>query len=594
MVTPTVTTMATATLPRPAAGVGGGDPAPGQLSIDDLGTPLCDVTFVVVDLETTGGSPRDCEITEIGAVKVRGGQVLGEFATLVNPRQQIPPFIAALTGITQAMVACAPPIEAVLPSFLDFCRGSVLVAHNARFDIGFLKAACTRQHLGWTNNQVLDTVGLARHVLGRDEVRNHRLATLAPFFGAGTVPNHRALEDARATVDVLHGLLERVGNVGVASWEDLATFTSRVPPARRRKRHLAEGLPHAPGVYVFVGPRDEVLYVGTSNDLRRRVRSYFTASETRARIGEMLQLATAVTPIVCQTRLEAQVRELRLIAEHRPRYNRRSRDPGKAPWVKLTVETFPRLSIVRAIRDDGALYLGPFGSNRSAEAGVEALHEVFPLRRCTARLPARPGPKAHACMLAEIGRCTAPCVGGIDRQGYTELVERVHGTITGAADSVTGALLTKIGTLAAEQRYEDAARHRNRLEAFLAAADRSQRRGPLADCPELVAARRREHTGGWEVALVRHGKLAGSLLTPPGADPMPSISALQQSGEVVPSAGPGGGLSALPEETDLVLRWLDQPGVRLVHLDGEWTCPVDGAARARSMLAATTLTLPTP
>ena len=298
VVAPTVTTMATATLPRPAAGVGGGDPAPGQLSIDDLGTPLCDVTFVVVDLETTGGSPRDCEITEIGAVKVRGGQVLGEFATLVNPRQQIPPFIAALTGITQAMVACAPPIEAVLPSFLDFCRGSVLVAHNARFDIGFLKAACTRQHLGWTNNQVLDTVGLARHVLGRDEVRNHRLATLAPYFGAGTVPNHRALEDARATVDVLHGLLERVGNVGVASWEDLATFTSRVPPARRRKRHLAEGLPHAPGVYVFVGPRDEVLYVGTSNDLRRRVRSYFTASETRARIGEMLQLATAVTPIM--------------------------------------------------------------------------------------------------------------------------------------------------------------------------------------------------------------------------------------------------------------------------------------------------------
>jgi DNA polymerase-3 subunit epsilon len=588
--------MATATLPRPATRVDRSGPAPatGQLSIDDLGTPLCEVTFVVVDLETTGGSPRDCEITEIGAVKVRGGQVLGEFATLVNPRQQIPPFIAALTGITQAMVATAPPIKAVLPSFLDFCRGSVLVAHNARFDIGFLKTACTRQHLGWPNNQVLDTVALSRHVLGRDEVRNHRLATLAPYFGADTVPNHRALDDARATVDVLHGLLERVGNVGVSSFEDLATFTSRVPAARRRKRHLAEGLPHAPGVYVFTGPREEVLYVGTSTDLRRRVRSYFTASETRARIGEMLQLATAVTPIICQTPLEAQVRELRLIAEHRPRYNRRSRNPGEAPWVKLTVETFPRLSIVRAVRDDDAVYLGPFANTRSAEAAVEALHEVFPLRRCTARLPTRPGPKAHACILAEIGRCAAPCVGGIDRQGYSDLVARVQQTITGAATPVTTGLLAKISSLAAEQRYEDAARHRDRLEAFLVAADRTQRRAPLAECAELVAARRREHSGGWEVALVRHGKLAGSTLTTPGADPMPAIGALQQSGEVVTARPGGAGLAALPGETDLVLRWLAQPGVRLVHLDGEWTCPVGGAAAARSMLAATTVSLPTP
>ena len=111
-----------------------------QRTFDQLGRPLRDVTFCVVDLETTGGSAaKGSMITEIGAVKVRGGEVLGEFQTLVNPHQAIPAFIAVLTGITDSMVAGSPPIEQVLPQFLEFAAGSVLVAHNAPFDVGFLK-----------------------------------------------------------------------------------------------------------------------------------------------------------------------------------------------------------------------------------------------------------------------------------------------------------------------------------------------------------------------------------------------------------------------------------------------------------------------
>ena len=132
------------------------------LSFDDLGTPLVDITFVVVDLETTGGSPASCEITEIGAVKVRGGEVLGEFQTLVNPGVPIPAFIAVLTGITDAAVAQAPRIEAALPAFLEFARGATLVAHNAPFDVGFLKAASERQQIAWTGFPVLDNPRLAR------------------------------------------------------------------------------------------------------------------------------------------------------------------------------------------------------------------------------------------------------------------------------------------------------------------------------------------------------------------------------------------------------------------------------------------------
>ena len=166
---------------------------------------------MVVDLETTGGSRDNDAITEIGAVKVRGGEVLGEFATLVDPGRAIPPQIVALTGITSAMVYDAPKIDAVLPAFLEFARGAVLVAHNAGFDIGFLRAAAERNHIAWPKPPVLCTVRLARRVLTRDEAPSVRLSALAQLFGATTTPDHRALHDARATVDVLHGLIGRLG-----------------------------------------------------------------------------------------------------------------------------------------------------------------------------------------------------------------------------------------------------------------------------------------------------------------------------------------------------------------------------------------------
>ena len=181
--------------------------------------------------------------------------MLGEFQTLVRPGAPIPPFISVLTGITDAMVATAPSIEVVLPQFLDFTGDAVLVAHNAPFDVGFLKAAAVQCERAWPTLAVLDTARLARRVLTRDEVRDCKLSTLARHFRATTTPNHRALADARATVDVLHGLIERVGTEGVQSFEELVTYSSRVSTAQRRKRHLAEGLPHVPGRLRLPGRR---------------------------------------------------------------------------------------------------------------------------------------------------------------------------------------------------------------------------------------------------------------------------------------------------------------------------------------------------
>lgn len=553
-----------------------------QETFEDLGTPLSDVTFVVVDLETTGGSPSGSQITEIGAVKVRGGEVLGEFQTLVRPSTPIPPFISVLTGITNTMVGDAPPIATVLPQFLEFASGSVLVAHNAGFDVSFLKAAAAETGHRWPGFGVVDTVRLARQLVHKDEAPNHKLGSLAALFGATTTPDHRALHDARATVDVLHALIGRVGNLGVHTLEELRSYSSRVSTAQRRKRFLAEAMPAAPGVYVFRDGQGRPLYVGTATDLRRRTLTYFTASETRRRMAEMVGLAESLTPIVCATTLEASVRELRLIAEHKPRYNRASRHPEKALWVKLTDEPFPRLSVVRSVTQEGSHHAGPFSSRRSAEAAVTALHEVVPLRQCTSRISAR-RPGTTACVLLDLGRCGGPCIGAQSTQDYAGIAERAARALVGGTAEVVAELRERLDTLAEQERFEEAGTLRDRMLALVRAAARAQRLRPLLRTPHLVAARRREG-GGWELVCVRFGRLAGSTVSPPGADPMPYVQALRDTAEVVVHDGSSPVLPAHPQETELVLRWLESPGTRLVDLDGEWTCPVGGAGASRAEL----------
>jgi DNA polymerase III subunit epsilon len=183
---------------------------------------LADTDFVIVDLETTGWTPGEARITEIGAVRFAGGRVTGEFSALINPGRPIPPDITALTGISDAMVAGAPGIAAVLPGFLAFADKSVLTAHNAPFDLAFLVTACADCGLRWPGCPVLDTVTLARQVLAETEVPDCKLSTLASYFGSPTAPCHRALADARATAAVLHGLIGRLAESGVRTLAPIA------------------------------------------------------------------------------------------------------------------------------------------------------------------------------------------------------------------------------------------------------------------------------------------------------------------------------------------------------------------------------------
>lgn len=204
-------------------------------------TQLSKTTFAVIDLETSGGSPKSgAGITEIGVVKVRGGTVLGTFQSFVDPGHSLPPFITRLTGITDEMLLAAPFIDEVLPTLFEFLGSpteTVLVAHNSPFDMSFLKAAALIHEYPWPNYLTVDTARLARAVLDRDEVVNCKLGTLATFFNAHTPPSHRALDDALATVDVLHGIIERLAGHEVWTFEELRNFPAK---KRRTRRPISE------------------------------------------------------------------------------------------------------------------------------------------------------------------------------------------------------------------------------------------------------------------------------------------------------------------------------------------------------------------
>jgi len=544
------------------------------LTFDDVPTSLRETTFVIVDLETAGGKPQDAEITEIGAVKVRAGEVIGEFQTFCNPGVSIPAFISVLTGITDFHVAHAPSVQSAVAQFLAFASfddgdSPVLVAHNAPFDVGFLKNACLKFGMEWPKPRILDTVLLARKILSKDEVRNCKLSTLAEFFHAETSPTHRALDDAKATVTVLHGLIERVGNLGIYDLVGLAQFNGKATEKRRRKRHLADGVPDEPGVYIFEDMMHRPLYVGTSSNMRKRVMSYFTAAETRSRMTQMVHLAEHVRTVVCRTPLEAQVRELRLIDELRPRYNHRSRNPERTVWVALTEERFPRLSIIRQAHPahDTRTAIGPFRSVDQAENAMAAIYEAIPIRQCKEKISKTTA--MTPCALYEMQRCIAPCIDGSQDEEYSALSAQLSVLLTSDCLPIQAKVAERMDSLAAEQRYEEATIVRDRLLAFSSGVHRASAIRMLSEIPELVAASPR-FDGGWDVNIIKHGWLAGAGIVKSDDD----ARSVTQSIRDVSATHIGS--NTLVHETELILRWLSNGTTRMVHISEgmSWAQPL--------------------
>lgn len=536
----------------------------GQRSFDDLGAPLADVTFCVLDIETTGGDRNTDLITEIGMVKVRAGVCLGTLQTLINPGRAIPPMITVLTGITESMVVRAPAIDAVLPAMIEFLGDAVVVGHNVGFDMTFINAALTRRGDPEITNPVIDTLPLARRLI-REEVPDCRLGTLASRFRLDHRPSHRALDDALATTDLLHFLLERAAGLGVLGLDDLIALPRIGAHPQAAKLRMTAGLPRSPGVYLFRGANDQVLYVGKATNLRQRVRSYF-GSDDRRKIGTLLREARRITYVTTSHVVAAEVLELRYLQQLAPRYNRVGTAPQKYRYVRLSIdEAWPRLSVVNDATGAG-VHLGPLPSKATADAVVEALQSVFALRRCTTRLGRTFQPQLNAimCTPAQLGVAMCPCAGNADAAHYAAVVAKVVQAMTTSPELVIAALQARLATLSAARRYEEAGQVRDRAMAFSNAVRRQRLTGRLREAGD-VGLRIDDITlhvrDGVLVGTAAEGQMEIGLPIP--APEVPSFAALLPRDVV--------------DEVLCLARAFDRMAQRATVLwcDGLWQWPID-------------------
>jgi DNA polymerase III subunit epsilon len=336
----------------------------GVAGAEDADLLLEEATFVVFDLETTGLRPGTSRICEIGAQRIEALELGDTFETLVDPGQPLPAPIAALTGIQPAALRGAPRPEHAVRRFICFAEDGVLVAHNARFDLGFLDREVERITGRRIAAPVVDTVWLARRLLG-DRIRRAGLAALAHFLGVPTTPCHRALPDARATAEVLLHLIGLAQERGARSVSDLVDLSAPRTRRLQTKRHLAAGAPATPGVYVFRDQHRQPLYVGRARSLRTRLRSYFAGGRQRPSVEAALHAMTTIEWTVTGSELEAALVELRLLRELRPAANARDVRPDRHVYLRRDGSRW------RVTND--AAGLGPLRGRRTATVAARAL-----------------------------------------------------------------------------------------------------------------------------------------------------------------------------------------------------------------------------
>ena len=371
-----------------------------------LAAPVLRGRVACVDLETTGGTAAQHRITEVGIVLLEDGAVVEEWSSLVNPRQRIPPVIERFTGITNEMVADAPAFEDLRSEIRSRLDGRLFVAHNVRFDYGFVRSEFRRVGEKFSA-PVLCTVRLSRTLFASHH--RHNLDALIDRWGLACGQRHRALGDAAVLPALLAAFEGAVGAERVQEAVEASRFESRLPP--HLPADLADDLPEGPGVYLFRGEGGALLYVGKGRNLRSRVLGHFTASHRSSRESKLVQQVRDVEWIETGGELGALLVESRLVKELAPAANRRLRKAAGVHCVHLQSSDGSLRPVVepfsdRDLESDAASY-GPFRTERDARRALEGKAREAGL--CLKVMGLEPGP--GSCFALQLGRCRGACVG---------------------------------------------------------------------------------------------------------------------------------------------------------------------------------------
>ena len=427
---------------------------------------LASTPFVVVDLETTGGSALFDRVMEIAAIRYEHGEITQRLERLVEPGIPIPPFVTRITGINAALVRGKPSFDYLLPDLQRLFEGAVVVAHNASFDCNFLRQSFLRARLEF-EDQRLCTLRLARRLV--PGLPSYRLDSLCAMLGFPYVQRHRAGPDADATLALLQHLLEAALDKGIDSLGALLRIQT-LPVSRARKKGRVDeaqvkSLPTGPGVYLLKDVHGQVVYVGKSVNVRTRVRTHLRPSGTahsgaQPRLRRRLPHVADVEAIETTSELEALLLESKLVKRYLPTANSQLRDYHDYPFIKLDLRAaHPRLEATRERPADGALYFGPFRRAMTVASAVLFLSEQLGLRQCSGPLK----PNQAACPLLDLKKCRGPCVGAVSEADYRASAERAADVLRGRDTEVLERAAERRDALGEALRFEEAAELRDRM-----------------------------------------------------------------------------------------------------------------------------------
>ncbi|MCL6494352.1 MAG: GIY-YIG nuclease family protein, partial [Ignavibacterium sp.] len=426
------------------------------------------ISFTVVDVETTGLSARNERIIEIALVKVENLKIVEKFSTLINPQRQIPSFISLLTGITNSDVKNAPLFHQVYPVLLEKTENSVLCGHNLQFDLSFLRNEVQLIGDDFNPSHTLCTLKLARKLF--PNLKSRSLTPLAYHLNIKHKNSHRALGDAETTARVLIKLLKHLKeNEGIDSLDELLAYQKGMKSFQslKVKKELQNdfyNLPNAPGIYYFLNSKNEIIYIGKAKSLRERVKSYFSPTAD-SRVRKIIRQAKRLHHIITNSELTALIAEAESIKVKNPKHNKMLKGYGNKYFIKvLNTKSAPHLEITNKFDFDGCDYFGLYHSKRDAQKIVEFINKTFAIRECSDKefLKSRP------CFLYDIQRCTAPCIGlEFNIEKHSQELEEVYRFLNGENQNAMNRLLNKMKYYSSQQMYEKAAETKHLIDFLL-------------------------------------------------------------------------------------------------------------------------------
>lgn len=421
-----------------------------------------DVRFIVVDVETTGSSPTKNRITEIGCVEIMGRDLIDEYSSLINPHQNIPPFISKMTGITNEMVFTAPEPKDALTYVKKMVDkpNTVFVAHNVHFDWGFVLESFKRAGLYMPEIPLLCTFKLAKKVLNGEVKKN--VGSLANFFQIPIINRHRALDDAKATGYILIEFLELLQNeYQIENLDELIKFQNsrnKKTKLKATKKTLFEkvkSIPDEHGVYYFLNKENKPIYIGKANSIIDRVRQHLNESDhIMDKTSEMVRMADDIKWATTNNELEALILESKEIKKHKPKYNAVQKKFKQYPFIKITNDKYPTIEKCYEIIDDDSEYFGPFRSKKLVTQIIENINNNFRLKKCD--IEKIENMLCDKCFYFQINKCIGPKTGNFAEKEYNEELNRAKLYLRSFNNSIISDMTQKMNQLSENLDFESA------------------------------------------------------------------------------------------------------------------------------------------